>query len=196
MSADPLRDVLSMLDASILPTHTCFDDALDYLAHRLKADPASEPRFTLVHGILLAPEGAKAGTPFAHAWVEEDLPGGVVVWQDGYVDLGGFEMPLAGGTLRAEHDLARVSLSTPAAEWRAKMQLQKETRYTVREAWAENRRTVTFGPWEPEYQALCGGGETFWPEGREPSPLRWADLEGVSREQAAAEFRELPRVRR
>lgn len=162
--SDPLRDVLSLFDTSILPTHTCFDDALDYLAHRLHQDHRVGERLTLVHGILLAPEGPKAGTPFAHAWVEEALPGGVVVWQDGFVNLGGFEVPLAGGILRAEKDLARVSYSTPAAAWREKMRVQKETRYTVDQAVAENRRTCHFGPWVVEYEALCGK-ETFWPHG-------------------------------
>lgn len=161
--SDPLRDVLSLFDTAILPTHTCFDDALDYLAHRLKADPSSEERLTLVHGILLAPEGPKAGTPFAHAWVEEELQGRTIVWQDGFIDLGGFEIPLAGGTLRAEQDLARVSYSTPAAEWRQKMRLRKETRYSARQASAENGRTNHYGPWVEEYRALCGRGETFWP---------------------------------
>jgi len=162
--ADPRRDMLSLFDTCIFPTHTCFDDALDYLALRLRQDRRAAAKLTLVHGILLVPEGPKVGTPFAHGWVEEALPGGVVVWQDGFIDLGGFEVPLAGGTLRAERDLARVTYSTPAVDWREKMRLQKDTRYTVRQAIAENRRSNNFGPWVDEYRALCGKGETFWPE--------------------------------
>jgi hypothetical protein len=128
---------------TILPTHTCFDDALDYLAHRFKQDRRTAKKLTLVHGILLAPEGAKKDQPFAHAWIED----GDRVWQDGFLE-----------------DGRRVTWSMSVAEFREKMRPQKETRYTAREACAENSRSGHFGPWVAEYQALCGG-ETFWPVG-------------------------------
>jgi hypothetical protein len=129
---------------TIYPTHTCFDDALDYLAHRVRQNRRAAMKLTLVHGILLAPEGKRKGEPFAHAWVEE---GGRVI-QDGLLE-----------------DGSRVTWSMSVAEFREKMQPQKTTRYTVRQAARENRRTNHFGPWVPEYQALTGRGETFWPEG-------------------------------
>jgi hypothetical protein len=127
---------------NVFPTHTCFDDALDYLAHRLKQNRRDAKRLVLVHGILLAPEGAKKDQPFAHAWVEESDR----VWQDGLLE-----------------DGRRVTWAMSVAEFREKMRPQKETRYTVREAVAENLRTNHFGPWVEEYRALCGRGETFWP---------------------------------
>lgn len=129
---------------TLLPTHTCFDDALEYCEHRVKQDRrlVRSNKLTLVHGVLTVPEGPKRGQPFAHAWVEE----GGRVWQDGFLE-----------------DGTRVTWSMDRKEFAEKLGLQKETRYTLLEALAENDRSGTYGPWLPEYQALCGNGETFWP---------------------------------
>lgn len=125
---------------NLFPTHTCFDDALDYCTHRLKMDRRAATKLTLVHGILMVPDGPKKGTLFAHAWVEERNQ----VWQDGFLE-----------------DGTRVTWSMDRKEFAEKMGLQKETRYTLRQARRENLRTMTYGPWLPEYQALCGKGETL-----------------------------------
>lgn len=120
----------------ILPTHTCFDDALEYLAARTKADPrlAHGRRLLLVHGIAVIPEGQPdAGELFAHAWVEDA----------GYC--------LTMGLL----DGVRVLVRHERADFYRRLRIQQTTTYTVRQAWRENVRSATYGPWKPEYEALC-----------------------------------------
>ncbi|MET0405270.1 MAG: hypothetical protein ABW123_22840 [Cystobacter sp.] len=132
----------------IRPTHTCFDDALEYLGWRAKETPEQlreVGRFFLVHAICLVPEGKRKGEPFAHAWVEERIsmvgPPGYewVVWQDGFLND------------------ERITYGCPAEVFRAAMQVVEETRYTPRQAHEENARTMTFGPWVERYKALCAG---------------------------------------
>lgn len=130
-----------MRSPAIYPTFTCFDDALEFLGDRVKADPVAAARqLMLVHGICLAPEGPKKGTPFAHAWVEEMKPEGVVVWQAGILEG------------------QRVLYSVGLQEFTQSFQVQQFTRYTVHQAALENERTCHFGPWIPEYEALCNHG--------------------------------------
>jgi hypothetical protein len=120
----------------ILPTHTCFDDALEYLALRVAQDPrlAHGSSLQLVHGIALIPVGqADAGEPFAHAWVEEA----------GYCWTAG----LLNG--------ARILVKRERAEFYRALRVQQTTAYSVRRAWQENKRSETFGPWRAEYLALC-----------------------------------------
>lgn len=124
----------ALLDGEpIYPTHSCFDDALDFIERRIKQDRSSGCRLILVHAIALAPEGSKQGQPFAHAWVEE----GDLVWQDGIVN----------GN--------RVTYCTARDEYLRVMRIQESTRYTVPQLLRENARTGTYGPWEPQYIALC-----------------------------------------
>lgn len=122
----------------IFPTHTCFDDALDLIAERLKGNPAlaRQPAtvIALVHGILLAPEGPHKDEPFAHAWVEE----GDEVWNSGLLDG------------------QRIYYALNRDEWYRLMRLQKATRYSLREAGRENRKSGHYGPWAEEYRELCG----------------------------------------
>jgi hypothetical protein len=132
--------------ATILPTHHCFDDALEYVEQRVIRDSslAFDTRLVLAHGILLVPEGHHADRPFVHAWCEETEDGHSVVWDAGMLDG------------------ERVWFSVDRAEWTAAMRPQLVTRYTLREAWAENVRSGTYGPWCPEYLALCGAGHTIF----------------------------------
>ena len=127
---------------TILPTQTCFDDALDYLSEAVREDPSwALGHLRLVHGICLAPEGQYAGELFAHAWVEEDrrvcIQAGILDGRKGYY-----------GISRAQHyALLRVQLTTV---------------YTVEEALEKNLASNHYGPWESSYQSLCGD-RVFWP---------------------------------
>jgi hypothetical protein len=133
--------VSDALSTTILPTHTCFDDAIEYLSWRIQMRASDASRLFLVHAICLVPQGPRTGEPFAHAWVEEEMPGvPVVAWQDGF--------------LQGKH----VTYSMLAEELRAAFHVQESTRYTPAEAHAENQRTMTFGPWLDRYQSLCGRG--------------------------------------
>jgi hypothetical protein len=114
---------------TILPTHSCFDDSLDLIELRVKAKIADADVLVLVHGICTAPDG----DPYAHAWVEENG----LAWDSGLLDG------------EAIYYVCSVEEFTKARG------VQKTTRYTVREALIENYRTNMYGPWEPEYLALC-----------------------------------------
>jgi hypothetical protein len=132
----------------ITPTHQCFDDALEYLELRVKARPALALGRTLrlVHGILLCPaetDGTLApGTPFAHAWIEEE-------------DADHEVRVLQSGVLNGE----RIMFSVPRADFREAMRPQAETAYTCRDVVREHDRTGHSGPWRAEYRALCRGGK-------------------------------------
>jgi hypothetical protein len=118
----------------ILPTHTCFDDALDFLTAQCVADPTAVDNFVLVHAILLAPEGPSEGRPFAHAWVEV----GDIAWLSGVVDG------------------RRVYYAVKQVEYYAQMRPISMTKYSAQAAVEENYKHHNFGPWQPEYIALCG----------------------------------------
>lgn len=131
----------------ILPTHTCFDDALDFMAERLKQDKklAFGAELLVVHGVCLAPEGRHKDRPFAHAWVEE----GGRAWQ--------------GGILDGE----KVFYSMTVEEFCERLRPQHWTKYTVSQAARENHRTNHFGPWVQRYADLCNDSEAptaFVPE--------------------------------
>lgn len=128
----------------ILPTHHCFDDALDFISERVLEDAALAhgTRLVLVHAICLAPAdyaSMKGGDPYVHAWVEETDPEwpDVVVWDAGRLETGEF-----------------VRYSVRREEFRKILRVQDETRYTIRAAFNENRRSGHYGPWVPEYVAL------------------------------------------
>lgn len=120
----------------IRPTHTCFDDALDFIEELLREDPrrADGPLF-LCHAICTGP---KTGEPFAHAWVEWEGE----AYQDGFAE-----------------ELGRVRYVMTLDELERELTPRQVTRYTVREAARENHRAGHYGPWRPEYRALCGKGD-------------------------------------
>lgn len=119
----------------ILPTFHCFDDALDYLVQRVRAEPALADRETLhlVHALVLS----DAGLPYAHAWCEE----GDHCWDAGIVD----------GT--------RIWYAVRRDEYYAARRPVRVTRYSIGAAWSLNRRFGNYGPWEPAYIAACGRGD-------------------------------------
>lgn len=114
----------------VYPTHTCFDDALDLIEAMVLNDRREIDKLMLAHGICLMPDGK----PYAHAWVERD---GECLF-DGLIEG------------------ARYTFRADKAEYYAGMKVQEVTHYTVEEAWIENSQSNHFGPWKPEYAALCG----------------------------------------
>ena len=116
---------------TVLPTHTCFDDALEIIESIIKAHPdaAHTDEFVLVHAIV-HPEGED----FAHAWVESRE--GIVFWK---------------GIVDGE----KVILGSPSLEFRSGWKPVEWTAYTPREAAEQNARWGTFGPWEMKYLRLC-----------------------------------------
>lgn len=121
---------------TILPTHTCFDDATEILMERLNEDPRFW-RLRLVHGIVQPPGHIR---PHSHARVEEwTAEDGVMVWQAGWV----------------ENRLITYAILLRGPEgFEAGMNISKVTRYTPWQA-MQLEKLHGPGPWEPEYIALC-----------------------------------------
>lgn len=131
------------------PTHTCFDDALDYLAalrDRGYSLAELERQLWIMHGICLDPYNDQ---PIAHAWVQGARSGATM--QAGLLPSG-----------------VRRYYRLEDAEFTIIMRPQLVTRYKVSQALAENDRHNTFGPWLPQYLELCRGARCrhcgeLWP---------------------------------
>lgn len=117
----------------IYPTHTCFDDALEFL---VLGELHSVQRKRLVHGICLADDDS----PYAHAWVELDGD----AWQ--------------GGLLDGE----RIYYAMPIAELHERLRVRECTRYAALQAMRQNVATGHYGPWEPKYRELTSDDRRTW----------------------------------
>lgn len=113
--------------ATIYPTHTCFDDSLDFLEMLATRGEPFE-HYTLVHAIV-KPEGKR----FAHAWLEVD--GNV----------------LFSGILEGR----KAFFFASKEEYYEQLKIVKAVKYTVKEALKENLRTGAYGPWSEEYRKYC-----------------------------------------
>lgn len=129
----------------LLPTFTCFDDALEFVVAMATEEPClvmADDLF-IVHGICLTcgdgddngADGAIVGrdVPYSHGWVE---------WHGHVIEAGML-------------DGQRVYISSDVERWNAMHRPQHTTRYVVRQALEEAVRWQHHGPWLPEYQALC-----------------------------------------
>jgi hypothetical protein len=133
----------------LLPTGTCFDDALELMAQYAVNRPEVRDRLVLVHGICHFPpegnvNGECAGEPYAHGWLELDGE----VWQCAILPEPLPELGAAAGE--------KVAFTKPIAEHYERLRITDTTRYTLRQAYEENARTELFGPWVERYQVLCG----------------------------------------
>lgn len=133
--AEIIKEAL-MSGEPIMPTHTCFDDALDMVCRWIQAEPKKKWNsiVLLCHGICRAADDE----PFAHAWLE--MPGneGIEVWQSGLV--------------RGK----KFAFSVDRDEFYDEMKVSKMTQYTLKEAWMKNKKHGTYGPWDTRYLKLCG----------------------------------------
>lgn len=115
--------------AVILPTHTCFDDALDLCMALARQSPTLRYTLYLVHGICIAPDGEH----YAHAWVE-----------DGPWCL-----------FTGIYEGSRQHFQAARAEYYADLQITERTRYRLKTAIRHNHASGHFGPWQARYRALC-----------------------------------------
>jgi len=127
----------------ILPTHRCFDDALELLERRVRHEPmiAKSDTIVLVHGVIRGAEGQGDIGRIAHAWLEERRPDGAwIVWDHGIIWNG-----------------QRICFSVEIAEYYRVSRVERDSvvRYTPRQVIEENTRTGHYGPWHPELVALC-----------------------------------------
>lgn len=125
----------------ILPTHTCFDDALDLLAAIAKdrygaiLNPGIEKdfEFKLCHAICVDPKGKQ----YAHAFVEDEK-------NDQVRSMGRV----------AGHD-AIVEYCADRKEYYDHFKVIKVWRYDLLEAYILNRMHENYGPWQLELLKLC-----------------------------------------
>lgn len=125
-------------DRVIRPTHHCFDDALELINDLLleRPDRAHDPALGLVHGIAVGNgQGVDVGHRYAHAWVED----GDLCWDSGLLNGQRIYFPVTRDKFYASRGIVQT------------------TRYSIEQAWLENVRSGHYGPWQPEYRALCKG---------------------------------------
>jgi hypothetical protein len=134
------RELLSKPGLTIHPTHSCFDDAMEFIELRLKEDPtlAHDKRLQVVHARCEVLTGPSAGQVIVHAWAEEN---GAI-----------FDAGLIEGT--------RFVYELSPAEFAVNLRIIDATRYTLKDVHRENVRYGTFGPWKDEYIALCRDKQT------------------------------------
>lgn len=118
---------------TLAPTHTCFDDALDFVEMVAKNPRTIVEDYVIVHAICRAPDG----NAFAHAWVEHRnrvFHGCMFDGERCYLEM-----------LRTQFQLAYRPLDA--------------TRYGIEAALAHNARSGHYGPWEPRYRDLVANGD-------------------------------------
>lgn len=111
------------------PTNTCFDDALDFMSSK-QVRSQMRDKYRVVHGIVI-----RQGQRYAHAWIER-------------IDL---YMVIQGELFMGE----RVYRMISRRQFLSELTVECCTRYTYEQAVEMNARHDNFGPWEPEYIALC-----------------------------------------
>ena len=123
-------------ETNFYPTHSCFDDAFEYIELMIKHKPHREIReqYFIVHGICLMPDD----TPFAHAWVEHPEKGEEAC------------------TFKAIAEGQEVFCTADKPGFYEYYRVQKCTRYSMLQALKMNRQTGNLGPWAMEYKLLCG----------------------------------------
>ena len=118
-------------DITIEPTHQCFDDAIQnliFLMKRQGPEAARRGEMVIVHAII-APDGE----PMAHAWIEQ----GARVFFTG----------LIGGE--------RVFCECEREEYYRESRISQRITYTLWEAYAVEKITGHYGPWDPQIKRLC-----------------------------------------
>lgn len=121
----------------VMPTHTCFDDATDFIVKSWIVTPDVAANLVLVHAICCVPADAiggplAPGTRYAHAWVEEQE----TVWFAGLIDG------------------EKMFIGIERAEFHRSVGLIEQERYTMAEVFDAHARQGP-GPWNPAIRALC-----------------------------------------
>jgi len=150
---------------TIEPTHSCFDDAMEFFemfdVDDVNVRTEMLRSLRLVHGICLSSEGVG----YAHGWVEEAVEGDIdraewpryVVWQG---------MVLEG---------RRAYFAVERAWFYSAYRVKHRTTYSMDQFAAMNLSSGHYGPWVPAYRALARGQR----ERRVLGRVQGVDLLGV-----------------
>jgi hypothetical protein len=135
-----------MTAPGIIPTHTCFDDALDFFEQVLVPErlPDVADDFRIVHGICV---GADRGEPYAHAWVEQLRARNYFVADPGDPMPVPTELVWQAGMVNGE----RVYFAIDRVAFYESYQVSRATRYTLQTASYLNVTTGHYGPWRRNY---------------------------------------------
>lgn len=116
------------------PTGKCFDDSMDFIVEVVKSakNILQLHPWRLVHGIV-NPTGDDR---CSHAWVENIETEKIY---NSFLDTAG----------------NRIYMEFEPDTFGRFFKIEWQRRYTIREVWDENRRTMNYGPWLPELRALC-----------------------------------------
>lgn len=131
--------ILPVLEKSnpenIYPTHSCFDDAMEYIESRVTEDPTlvHDERLVMTHALIEILNGPHQGQIGAHAWAEENGE---------YIQMGIYQGE-------------RVWVFRTPEEVAQTLRIVDATRYTLKEVHCENVRSGHFGPWKPEHIEHC-----------------------------------------
>lgn len=123
---------------SLYPTHTCFDDALDFLQAQVRRTPLIvwTTEWKLVHAICHPP----GKNPYSHAWIERTVPSGIDCYFWGRANSP--DGPIVQAVAEKDEFYKEFYVTSHI------------TRYTLREVYDQNTIHGTFGPWEERYQVL------------------------------------------
>ena len=116
----------------IYPTHSCFDDAIEYCDKAVRELPELLDKLIVVHGIVLRPKAPRKNRPFTHAWVEH----AGMCWNR--------------GMLNDEKTWYGVDRS----EFYLTMRVREFVAYTLRAAYRLQKQHGSTGPWERPYSEL------------------------------------------
>jgi hypothetical protein len=139
----------------LMPTHSCFDDAVAFAAEVINPELLREieHRCSIVHGILRLPSGELA----AHAWFEADAS---ALFETVVVAPGDPPNPrvvFQGGLTTYRGDTRRVFYAVTAEPFYR--YVTQSTRYTLRLAGKLMVMHSSSGPWRREYRELARHGD-------------------------------------
>lgn len=124
----------------IAPTHTCFNDVLDYLS---ALGDERIFQFKVLHGILRSEDAGD----YSHAWLRSVEKGDAIDF--GIVS----EVNDVSRNLTKVGD--RIEMAFDWNQYLTKRQVLEYTEYEIQEVWESNKISGMFGPWKKRYLLAC-----------------------------------------
>lgn len=124
---------------NVYPTHSCFDDAIEYIIHIGETDQGYLKNLSITHALLKVNNKQFVGQhkgKFAHAWVNDKKKKTIL------------HSGIKGGE--------RVIISWDNEVYFEHHEIIEFTEYTVEEIIEMNAKFLSYGPWEERYLKYCG----------------------------------------